>query len=175
MKFNTKKGGPTAGSERKSMKMEADELMEKIKGCVKEALEEQKAEGEGGDEGDPAVEAAPADIAAIIEQAMDVVAEKRKSRKEAGEDLGDVTADEVLEAVAEIIDAAGGEDEAKADDEPTEGEEKEGEGEEEGKGRKAAAKPTSRKSAPASRPAPAQRKYAAIYMSRGNTDRKSVV
>ena len=73
MKFNTKKGGPTAGSERKSMKMEADELMEKIKGCVKEALEEQKAEGEGGDEGDPAVEAAPADIAAIIEQAMDVV------------------------------------------------------------------------------------------------------
>ena len=42
MKFNTKKGGPTAGSERKSMKMEADELMEKIKGCVKEALEEQK-------------------------------------------------------------------------------------------------------------------------------------
>ena len=57
MKFNTKKGGPTAGSERKSMKMEADELMEKIKGCVKEALEEQKAEGEGGDEGDPAVDA----------------------------------------------------------------------------------------------------------------------
>ena len=71
MKFNTKKGGPTAGSERKSMKMEADELMEKIKGCVKEALEEQKAEGEGGDEGDPAVEAAPADIAAIIEQAIE--------------------------------------------------------------------------------------------------------
>ena len=30
MKFNTKKGGPAAagGSERKSMKMEADELME---------------------------------------------------------------------------------------------------------------------------------------------------
>ena len=115
MKFNTKKGGPTAGSERKSMKMEADELMEKIKGCVKEALEEQKAEGgEGEDEGDPAVEAAPADIAAIIEQAMDVVAEKRKSRKDAGEELGDVTADEVLEAVSEIIDAAS-EEEAKGE------------------------------------------------------------
>lgn len=178
MKFNTKKGGPTAGSERKSMKMEADELMEKIKGCVKEALEEQKAEGEGGDEGDPAVEAAPADIAAIIEQAMDVVAEKRKSRKEAWEDLGDVTADEVLEAVAEIIDAAGGEDEAKADDEPTEDEEKADEGEEEGKGRKAAPRPTSRKAAPASRPAPAQRKYSSIYLSRGTSgggsDKKTI-
>lgn len=172
MKFNTKKGGPAAagGSERKSMKMEADELMEKIKGCVKEALEEQKAEGGEGDEGDPAVEAAPADIAAIIEQAMDVVAEKRKSRKDAGEELGDVTADEVLEAVSEIIDAAS-EEEAKSNEEPAEDEEKEGEGEEEGKGRKAATKPTSRKSAskPTSRPAPAQRKYAAIYLSRGNT------
>lgn len=172
MKFNTKKGGPAAagGSERKSMKMEADELMEKIKSCVKEAMEEQKAEGDEGEEGDPAVEAAPADIAAIIEQAMDVVAEKRKSRKDAGEELGDVTADEVLEAVSEIIDAAS-EEEAKGDEEPAEGEEKEGEGEEEGKGRKAAHKPTSRKSAskPASRPAPAQRKYAAIYMSRGTS------
>lgn len=170
MKFNTKKGGPAAGgSERKSMKMEADELMEKIKGCVKEALEEQKAEGEGEGEGDPAVEAAPADIAAIIEQAMDVVAEKRKSRKDAGEELGDVTADEVLEAVAEIIDASA-EDEAKGDEGAAEDEEKGCEGEEEGKGRKAAPKPTARKSAskPASQPAPAQRKYSAIYLSRGN-------
>ena len=173
MKFNTKKGGPTAGSERKSMKMEADELMEKIKGCVKEALEEQKAEGgEGEDEGDPAVEAAPADIAAIIEQAMDVVAEKRKSRKDAGEELGDVTADEVLEAVAEIIDASA-EAEGKSDEEPAEDEEKSGEGEEEGKGRKAAARSSrqvkSKATKSASRPAPAQRKYASIYMSRGTS------
>lgn len=173
MKFNNKKGGPAAGGpERKSMKMEADELMEKIKSCVKEAMEEQKAGGGEGDEGDPAVEAAPADIAAIIEQAMDVVAEKRKSRKEAGEELGDVTADEVLEAVSEIIDAAS-EEEAKGDDGTSEGEEKSDEGEEEGKGVKAAAKPTARKSKGASRPAPAaapaQRKYAAIYMSRGTS------
>jgi len=42
-----KKGTAPAG--RKSMKMEADELTEKIKACVKEALDEQaeaKAEGE---------------------------------------------------------------------------------------------------------------------------------
>ena len=44
-----KKGTAPAG--RKSMKMEADELTEKIKACVKEALDEQaeaKAEGEEG-------------------------------------------------------------------------------------------------------------------------------
>ena len=44
-----KKGTTPAG--RKSVKMEADELTEKIKACVKEALDEQaeaKAEGEEG-------------------------------------------------------------------------------------------------------------------------------
>lgn len=171
MKFNTKKGGPAVagGSERKSMKMEADELMEKIKSCVKEAMEEQKAEGDAEGEGDPAVEAAPADVASIIEQAMDMVAEKRKSRKEAGEELGDITSEEVLDAVAEIIDAAS-EEEAKSDEGAAEDEEKEGEGEEEAKGKKAATKPTARKGRPAkAASAPVQRKYASIYLSRGTS------
>ena len=109
-----KKGTAPAG--RKSMKMEADELTEKIKACVKEALDEQaeaKAEGEEGTE-DAVAEVAPADISGLIEDAMAVVAEKRKSRKEAGEELGDVTAEEVMEAVGEIIDATEGE--AKEDD-----------------------------------------------------------
>lgn len=47
-----KKGTAPAG--RKSMKMEADELTEKIKACVKEALDEQaEAQGRGrrGDRG----------------------------------------------------------------------------------------------------------------------------
>ena len=104
-----KKGTAPAG--RKSMKMEADELTEKIKACVKEALDEQaeaKAEGEEGTE-DAVAEVAPADISGLIEDAMAVVAEKRKSRKEAGEELGDVTAEEVMEAVGEIIDATEGE------------------------------------------------------------------
>ena len=170
MKFTNKKG-QTGPEERKSLKMEADELTEKIKACVKEALEEQKADGEGGEgEEDPAVEAAPADIAAIIEQAMDVVAEKRKSRKEAGEELGEVSADEVMEAVAEILDAIP-DDEAKGDD--PEGEEKEDGDEDEEKGRKAAARSSrqvkSKATKSASRPAPAQRKYASIYMSRGTS------
>ena len=114
-----KKGTAPAG--RKSMKMEADELTEKIKACVKEALDEQaeaKAEGEEGTE-DAVAEVAPADISGLIEDAMAVVAEKRKSRKEAGEELGDVTAEEVMEAVGEIIDATEGE--AKEDDGVEEG------------------------------------------------------
>lgn len=43
-----------------------------------------KAEGEEGTE-DAVAEVAPADISGLIEDAMAVVAEKRKSRKEAGE------------------------------------------------------------------------------------------
>ena len=57
-----KKGTAPAG--RKSMKMEADELTEKIKACVKEALDEQaeaKAEGEEGTE-EATAEVVPADI-----------------------------------------------------------------------------------------------------------------
>ena len=60
-----KKGTAPAG--RKSMKMEADELTEKIKACVKEALDEQaeaKAEGEEGTE-DAVAEVAPADISGL--------------------------------------------------------------------------------------------------------------
>ena len=148
-KYIPKTKNSPAPAGRKSVKMEADELTEKIKACVKEALEEQseaKAEGEG-EEGDPTVEAAPTDISALIEQAMDVVAQKRKARKEAGEELGDVSTDEVLEAVGEIMDA---QEEAKADDgvEDEEAKEDEGMEENEAKGRKAATRPTSTKSAP---------------------------
>lgn len=162
MAINTK-------TQRKSVKMEADELTEKIKACVKEALDEQaeaKAEGEG-EGGDPAVEAAPADISALIEQAMDVVAEKRKSRKEAGEELGDVTADEVMEAVGEIIDAT--QDETKESDGVEDEEMKEDEGvTEEAKRRKSFTYKHQTKSARKSAASPVQRKYSNIYMSRGS-------
>lgn len=171
MAINTK-------TQRKSVKMEADELTEKIKACVKEALDEQaeaKAEGEG-EGGDPAVEAAPADIFALIEQAMDVVAEKRKSRKEAGEELGDVTADEVMEAVGEIIDAT--QDETKESDGVEDEEMKEDEGvTEEAKRRKSFTYKHQTKSARKSAASPVQRKYSSIYMSRTtptSTAKKSV-
>lgn len=163
MAINTK-------TQRKSVKMEADELTEKIKACVKEALDEQaeaKAEGEG-EGGDPAVEAAPADISALIEQAMDVVAEKRKSRKEAGEELGDITADEVMEAVGEIIDAT--QDETKESDgvEDEEMKEDEGVATDEAKRRKSFTYKHQTKSARKSAASPVQRKYSNIYMSRGS-------
>lgn len=170
-----KKGTAPAG--RKSMKMEADELTEKIKACVKEALDEQaeaKAEGEEGTE-DAVAEVAPADISGLIEDAMAVVAEKRKSRKEAGEELGDVTAEEVMEAVGEIIDATEGE--AKEDDGVEEEVKEDEEVTDEAKGRKAAARKHQTKSARKSAASPVQRKYSSIYMSRTtptSTAKKSV-
>ena len=153
---------------RKSMKMEADELTEKIKACVKEALEEQaeaKADGDPAEE-EPAAEVNTGDISALIEQAMDVVAEKRKSRKEAGEEVGDVTADDVLEAVGEIMEATAskadeGDPEEKEDDEVVEG--------------KSFAHPARQTKAKASKTglAPAQRKYAGIYMAAPNSVKKT--
>lgn len=151
---------------RKSMKMEADELTEKIKACVKEALEEQ-SEAKADDSGsDASAEVNTGDISSLIEQAMDVVAEKRKSRKEAGEDVGDVTADDILEAVGEIMEATS----SKADD--SDPEEKEDGESVEGK----SAAPTSRQIksnvAKAGR-APIQRKYAGIYMATSNSMKSS--
>ena len=159
-----KKGTAPAG--RKSMKMEADELTEKIKACVKEALDEQaeaKAEGEEGTE-DAVAEVAPADISGLIEDAMAVVAEKRKSRKEAGEELGDVTAEEVMEAVGEIIDATEGE--AKEDDGVEEEVKEDEEVTDEAKGRKAATRKHQTKSARKSAASPVQRKYDDADMAR---------
>lgn len=153
-----KKGTTPAG--RKSVKMEADELTEKIKACVKEALDEQaeaKAEGEEGAETATA-EVNPADISGLIEEAMSVVAEKRKSRKDAGEELGDVTAEEVMEAVGELLDATGGE--AKEDDGIEEEVKEDEEVTDEAKGRKAATykhqTKSARKSAASPRPAEVQ-------------------
>lgn len=153
---------------RKSMKMEADELTEKIKACVKEALEEQaeaKADGDPAEE-EPAAEVNTGDISALIEQAMDVVAEKRKSRKEAGEEVGDVTADDVLEAVGEIMEATA----SKADE--GDPEEKEDDEVVEGKSFAHPARQTKAKAAKTGR-APAQRKYAGIYMAAPNSVKKT--
>lgn len=151
---------------RKSMKMESDELMEKIKSCVKEVLDEREEEKADDDAegGDPAVEADPADISSLIEQAMDVVAEKRKSRKDDGEELGDITADEVMEAVAELLEAEKG-------DEP-DGEEK-GDDDDDGEEKDTPAPRARQKKAAARKAAPAaggvQRKYSSIYMSHTST------
>ena len=74
-----KKGTAPAG--RKSMKMEADELTEKIKACVKEALDEQaeaKAEGEEGTE-EATAEVVPADISGLIPSPVPPTSPRRRT------------------------------------------------------------------------------------------------
>ena len=111
------------------------------------------------------VEAAPADIAAIIEQAMDVVAEKRKSRKEEGEEVGDITSEEIMEAVGELLDAAGADEEAKEDEDAGD-EEAKGAGHTGGehKRQKGATRPKQTKTARQGA-APVQRKYSSLFLS----------
>lgn len=133
--------------EKKSVKLEGEELTDMIKTCLKEALAEQTEEKE-----DPAADtgeatAIPGEVADLISEAMEAVAEKRKARKEAGEELGEITADEILEAAAEI---AGAVSEEKEDQQADETEEKKG-------------TPNMQKK---SNPAPVQRKYSSIYMQR---------
>ncbi len=150
----------------KSMKMGTDELKDIIKSAVKEAI---------GDEEDSAVGVplegvTASDILDVVEQAVEAAGEKRKARKDEGEEVEDLTAGEVVEEVAAILTdmVPAGEkeedsEEKEAEDEEkedvVEDEEKEGEEEDEAKRRKSAAR-HSRKSAAA----PAQRKYASLFL-----------
>ena len=103
-----------AARTRKSMKMGADDLQEMVKAAVKEALDEQKADG--GLEEDP--EKDDNDLGEILDAAIEAVNAKRKSEK-AAELNQDVSA-ELIDAV--LAEAGANEDE-KAEDEPTDLEE----------------------------------------------------
>lgn len=142
----------------KSMKMSADDLKEMVTEAVKECMEgtktmtEQDAPGATGE-----------DIMEIIEAAVEAAADKRKARKEAGEDIPEeITPDEVIAEAAAILDSieTGEEDGTKADEEDTE--EKADEEEAEAKAKPSKQRQTKRR-APS---APTQRKYADIYLSR---------
>ena len=101
----------------KSMKVGTDELKDLIKGAVKEAMGEEDDTGDDGSDTAAALDGITAeDMADIIEQAVDNANEKRKSRKDAGEEVGDLTADEVIQEAAEIIDSMTA-DEGMDDDE----------------------------------------------------------
>ena len=77
----------------KSMKVGTDELKDLIKGAVKEAMGEEDDTGDDGSDTAAALDGITAeDMADIIEQAVDNANEKRKSRKDAGEEVGDLTA-----------------------------------------------------------------------------------
>ena len=154
---------PGAG---KSMKMGTDELKDIIKSAVKEAM------GDEEDTADTLLDGVTTgDVLAVVEQAIAAADEKRKARKDAGEEVGDLTSEEVIEEAAALlaemapaddledpddgVKEGEGEDEEKADDE-----EKDGEEEDEAKRRKSAPGQRSRKAAAA----PAQRKYSSLFL-----------
>lgn len=164
----------------KSMKMGTDELKDLIKSAVKEVMDGTE-EGTAADE--PLEDVTAGDIADVIEQAFAAADEKRKSRKDAGEEVGDLTAEEVIaeaEAILEnMADAAeeGMSDEeadaeGKADDEDGEEKEDGDAGDESAKRRKSAA--ASRQAKSNAQLRPAQRKYAGLFMggSAGGTARQ---
>lgn len=150
----------------KSYKMGLQELKEMIRSEVASAIKSMDGEA-------PTQDSTVGDLEDVIAQALELVEEKRKSRKEAGEEVGELTGEEIMEAVGEILDAAKSSDdpeEGKACDDPEEG--KEGEDPEEGKEGddpeeqpKKKAAPSGKKAAPAK--VPTQKKYSDIFLSRG--------
>lgn len=141
----------------KSLKMSADDLKEMVKAAVAECLGEEK------EDTPPAEETAGEgmDVMSVIEEAVEAATEKRKARKEAGEEVPEeITPDEIIAEAAAILDGLTAEEEAKADDAETE--EKSEEEVAEGKATKTTtARQTKKRTA-----APAQRKYADIYLPR---------
>lgn len=185
MKRKYLKGAAAKAAAAKAIKssIDGDELMEKIKSAVKEAMGEEEAKGEeAGDEG------GGASVEDIVAAVVDDIAEKRKSRKEAGEDVAELTEDdaaEIAEAVESILADVLPEDEGMKEDDDPDGEEKDDDTEDEEKDDEEAeaAKKKSRSAArqtkkrKASRP-PVQRKYGNIYLQGGQgvtrTQRKEI-
>ena len=177
-KKNAKSGTPASAKSGGSMKMGTDELKDLIKSAVKEAMD-----GDAG-EGDTVLDnVTSGDVLSVIEQAVEAVTEKRKARKDAGEDVGELTTEEIVEEAAALLeDLAGAEegmgddpDDEEKDDDP-DGEEKDDEEEKEDeedayKRRKSA--PSRKRQIKAAAPAPAAgRKYAGIFLGGSNAQKK---
>lgn len=140
--------------QRKSMKMDMGELTDTIKACVKEVMEE------GTEDKDDVTDetSVDEDVADLIEHAVALAEEKRKSRKEAGEEVDEgITPEEIIEAVGEILS-----DEEK-EGEPQD-EEKEDETDPENPEDKRKGAATLNRERKARKSAPVQRKYQNIYM-----------
>lgn len=166
---NPKKTNPAAAG--KSMKMGTDELKELIKSAVQEAM---GGEAGAGIEDAPLEGITTGDVLGVMEQAIASVTEKRKARKEAGEDVGEITPDEIIEEAAAILETLATPDEGmgadedpdtKADDEG--GEEKGDEGDDGAKRRKSAAPAPSRQVKTAAPARVVERKYSNIFMGGG--------
>lgn len=129
-KAATRKGAPAgkgqqAQQQSKSMKMGTDELKDLIKSAVKEAM---GGEDEGLEGGAVLEGVTTGDVMSIIEQAVEAVDEKHKSRKEAGEeDVGEISAEEVIQEAAAMLEELATAEEGMEDDEADpEGKEDEG-------------------------------------------------
>jgi len=152
-------GTPAANAAVNPQKKSAEFTQDQLKDVVKSAMKEVMDEGDGST-ADPG-----ADAQAALEQAIEAVTEKHKSRKDAGEEVEDPTAAEILqEAVALVSDV---EDESMEDpdadpdakdDDNADDESKDDDTEQDAKRRKSAAAPAQRKAAPAR-----SRKYADIF------------
>ncbi|MGL5435883.1 MAG: phage major capsid protein [Lachnospiraceae bacterium] len=94
---------------KKSVSMDMDDLKEMVSGAVKEAL----AEEEEKDDDDPDEEEKDDDLVGILEDAMDVVAEKRKSAK--SDDVVPEDADELIDAIISAVDDAESKSEGDVD------------------------------------------------------------
>ncbi len=168
MRKNRKKNPANAPGSGKSMKMGTDELKDLIKSAVKEAM---GGEDDGLEGSAPLEGVTTDDVMAIIEQAVEAVGEKHKSRKEAGEeDVGEITAEEIVqEAAAMLEELATAEEGMSDDDADPEGKEdpdadpegKEGEEEDEAKRRKSA--PAGQRQVKRAARA-VQRKYADVFL-----------
>lgn len=175
MRKNRRKNTPNAPGSGKSMKMGTDELKDLIKSAVKEAMggEDEVLEG-----GAPLEGVTTDDVMAIIEQAVEAVGEKHKSRKEAGEeDVGEITAEEVIQEAAAMLEELAGAEEGMSDDEADpEGKEDDNDPEEKEDGEEDEAK--CRKSASAGQrqvkraARPVQRKYADVFLGGSASARK---
>lgn len=170
-----KPAGAAAG---KSLKMCADDLKELIKSAVKEAMGAEESAGLDADD-TPLEGVTAGDVMDIIEQAVASADEKRKARKEAGEEVGDLTPDEIVAEAVALLDAVSAAPDEGAEDDTADTEGKEdpdadGEGKEDdttdgaAKRRKAApAASRQRKTAQATAPTPTQRKYSSLFFAAG--------
>lgn len=159
MSTKKRKGGGSPAPGRKSVKMEAADLKELIKSAFKERDDEDNGEkNEGGGN----------DLVSLIKSAMSMAAEKRKAAKDDGDDLGDITPEEIADYVEELL-AEEGDAAFKGDDDDGEEKDDEDDGDEddEDKGRKSRSAARQTKGSarnPSSDPAPVQRKYSTIFM-----------
>jgi len=173
--FKNRNRNDSGASSSKSIKMGLDDL----KSLIAEETEKALRKNEEADAFEKGRKDDTVNVADIIEEALELVEEKRKSRKEDGEDLGEITTEEIVEAVQEVMEGYVEDESFKDDDDPDnedkDDQEDEGKDDDEDKDndeekRRGKARQTSRqaKQRLSRQPAVAERKYSNIYLNLGS-------